>query len=55
MVLNTDAAVKAFARGGNVTLGGDLSVAAGPVGRGMLRSPRGLSCVASTPARSSRR
>src|SRR5215469_16622267 len=33
MVLNTDEAVKAFARGGNVTLGGDLSVAAGPVGR----------------------
>jgi lipid-binding SYLF domain-containing protein len=33
MVLNTDDAVKAFARGGNVTLGGDLSVAAGPVGR----------------------
>jgi lipid-binding SYLF domain-containing protein len=33
MVLNTDDAVKAFARGGNVTLGGELSVAAGPVGR----------------------
>src|SRR5215468_1603317 len=33
IVLNTDEAVKAFARGGNVTLGGDLSVAAGPVGR----------------------
>ena len=33
MVLNTDDAVKAFSRGGNVTLGGDLSVAAGPVGR----------------------
>ena len=33
MVLNTDEAVKAFSRGGNVTLGGDLSVAAGPVGR----------------------
>jgi len=33
MVLNTDAAVKAFSRGGNVTLGGDVSVAAGPVGR----------------------
>src|SRR5262249_30371444 len=33
MVLNTDEGVKAFSRGGNVTLGGDLSVAAGPVGR----------------------
>jgi lipid-binding SYLF domain-containing protein len=33
MVLNTDEAVKAFARGGNMMLGGDLSVAAGPVGR----------------------
>jgi SH3 domain-containing YSC84-like protein 1 len=33
MVLNTNDAVKAFSRGGNVTLGGDLSVAAGPVGR----------------------
>src|SRR5262245_51519320 len=33
MVLNTDEAVKAFSRAGNVTLGGDVSVAAGPVGR----------------------
>ena len=33
MVLNTDAGVKAFSRGGNVTLGGDVSAAAGPVGR----------------------
>src|SRR5215510_9171682 len=33
MVFNTDDAVKAFSRGGNVTLGGDVSVAAGPVGR----------------------
>src|SRR5262245_5629724 len=33
MVLNTDEAVKEFSRGGNVTLGGDVSVAAGPVGR----------------------
>ncbi|HEY2125285.1 MAG TPA: YSC84-related protein [Chthoniobacterales bacterium] len=32
-VLNTDAAVRAFSRGGNVTLGADASVAAGPVGR----------------------
>lgn len=33
IVLNTDEAVKAFSRGGNVQLGADLSVAAGPVGR----------------------
>lgn len=33
IVLNTNEAVNAFARGGNVTLGGALSVAAGPVGR----------------------
>jgi len=33
VILNTDAAVKAFAQGVNVQLGGDLSVAAGPIGR----------------------
>ena len=33
IALNTDEAVKAFSRGGNVALGADLSVAAGPVGR----------------------
>ncbi|HXG52801.1 MAG TPA: YSC84-related protein [candidate division Zixibacteria bacterium] len=33
IVLNTPAAVEAFARGGSFTLGGALSVAAGPVGR----------------------
>ncbi|HEV3409746.1 MAG TPA: YSC84-related protein [Chthoniobacterales bacterium] len=32
-VLNNNAAVRAFSRDGNVTLGADLSVAAGPVGR----------------------
>jgi lipid-binding SYLF domain-containing protein len=32
-VLNTDAAVRAFAKGGNITLGADASVAAGPIGR----------------------
>ncbi|MGZ5020290.1 MAG: YSC84-related protein [Chthoniobacterales bacterium] len=32
-VLNTDAAVSAFSKDGNVTLGGDVSAAAGPVGR----------------------
>ena len=33
IVLNTPAAVDAFARGGNVTLGGNLTIAAGPIGR----------------------
>src|SRR5207237_3701672 len=33
IVLNTQEAVNAFSKAGNVTLGGDLSVAAGPVGR----------------------
>ena len=33
IVLNTNEAVRAFAAGGNVQLGADLSVAAGPVGR----------------------
>jgi lipid-binding SYLF domain-containing protein len=33
IVLNYDAAVRAFSKGGNVTLGADASVAAGPVGR----------------------
>jgi SH3 domain-containing YSC84-like protein 1 len=33
IVLNTPDAVKAFSRGGNVSLGADVSVAAGPVGR----------------------
>lgn len=30
-ILNTDAAVQAFSRDVNVTLGGDISVAAGPL------------------------
>ncbi|KAI8614012.1 hypothetical protein BC830DRAFT_1129333 [Chytriomyces sp. MP71] len=33
IILNTKEAVKAFSHGGNVTLGGNLSVAAGPIGR----------------------
>jgi SH3 domain-containing YSC84-like protein 1 len=33
IVLNTNEAVRAFSQGGNVQLGADLSVAAGPVGR----------------------
>ena len=33
IILNTPEAVKAFSQGGNVSLGADLSVAAGPIGR----------------------
>ncbi|KAJ1566111.1 hypothetical protein HK405_010936, partial [Cladochytrium tenue] len=33
IILNTKESVKAFSMGGNVTLGGNLSVAAGPIGR----------------------
>src|SRR6266404_8483370 len=33
IILNTPEAVNAFSKGGNVTLGGSLSVAAGPIGR----------------------
>lgn len=33
IILNTDDAVKAFSHGGNMTIGGNLSVAAGPLGR----------------------
>ncbi|KAG0013403.1 hypothetical protein BGZ80_011102 [Entomortierella chlamydospora] len=33
IILNNKAAVKSFSTGGNVTLGGNLSVAAGPLGR----------------------
>jgi len=35
IVLNTDEAVKAFSRGGNVSIGADLTAAAGPVGRNL--------------------
>ncbi|MEO6871790.1 MAG: lipid-binding SYLF domain-containing protein [Chthoniobacterales bacterium] len=37
-VLNTDAAVRAFSRGGNVKIGADVSAAAGPVGRDLQAS-----------------
>src|SRR5207247_7882987 len=33
IVLNNESAVRAFSRGGNVTIGADVSAAAGPVGR----------------------
>lgn len=35
VILNTDDAVKAFSRGGNVTIGGDITAAIGPVGRNL--------------------
>lgn len=35
IILNTHASVQAFSKGGNVTLGGNLTVAAGPLGRNM--------------------
>lgn len=37
-VLNTDAAVRAFSRDGNVKIGADVSAAAGPVGRDLQAS-----------------
>ncbi len=33
IVLNNEAAVRAFSKGGNITIGADVSAAAGPVGR----------------------
>ena len=35
VILNTADAVKAFSRGGNVSIGGDLTAAIGPVGRNL--------------------
>ena len=37
-VLNTDAAVRAFSRRGNIKIGADVSAAAGPVGRDLQAS-----------------
>lgn len=34
IVLNSEDAVKAFSMGGNVTIGGNISAAAGPIGTG---------------------
>jgi lipid-binding SYLF domain-containing protein len=45
IVLNTPAAVDAFARGANVSLGADLSVAAGPVGRSAAAGVMPLAAV----------
>lgn len=35
IILNTDEAVKAFSHGGNVSIGGDITAAIGPVGRNL--------------------
>jgi lipid-binding SYLF domain-containing protein len=51
IVLNTPAAVEAFAKQGNVTLGGNLSVAAGPIGRAAEASV-GLQAAVYTYSRS---
>jgi lipid-binding SYLF domain-containing protein len=45
MVLNTPEAVDAFSRGVNVKLGGDISVAAGPVGRDVAAGVMPLAAV----------
>ncbi|EGD80924.1 Sh3yl1-prov protein [Salpingoeca rosetta] len=47
IVLNTKSAVTAFSKGGNVTIGGNMSVAAGPMGRNIeadvsIRSPAAI-------------
>ncbi|KAJ8655129.1 hypothetical protein O0I10_009164 [Lichtheimia ornata] len=34
LILNSDESVRAFSRGGNVTVGGSLAVSAGPIGAG---------------------
>jgi lipid-binding SYLF domain-containing protein len=45
LVLNTPEAVDAFARGANVSLGADISVAAGPVGRDAAASVMPVAAV----------
>lgn len=47
IILNTRTAVEAFSKGGNLTLGGNFSIAAGPLGRNIeadisLRSPAAI-------------
>ncbi|KAL0081526.1 hypothetical protein J3Q64DRAFT_1731651 [Phycomyces blakesleeanus] len=48
LVLNSDEAVHAFSKGGNVTLGGSLAVSAGPIGAGNEASITGE--IGSKPA-----
>ncbi|XP_035666464.1 SH3 domain-containing YSC84-like protein 1 [Branchiostoma floridae] len=47
IILNTQSAVDAFSKGGNLTLGGNFTIAAGPLGRNMegdvaVRSPSAI-------------
>ena len=42
MMLMTSNAVKAFMKGKNVILGGNISVAAGPLGRFFILGARGV-------------
>ncbi|KAG0794083.1 hypothetical protein G6F57_002079 [Rhizopus arrhizus] len=41
LILNSEEAVRAFSQGGNLTLGGNLSVSAGPIGAGSEASIAG--------------
>ena len=47
IILNSRSAVEAFSKGGNLTLGGNFSIAAGPLGRNLeadvaVRSPAAI-------------
>ena len=47
IILNNQGAVDAFSKGGNLTLGGNFTIAAGPLGRNLegdvsLRSPSAI-------------
>ena len=47
IILNSQAAVDAFSKGGNLTLGGNFTIAVGPLGRNMegdvaMRSPAAI-------------
>lgn len=47
IILNTHAAVEAFSKGGNLTLGGNFTIAVGPLGRNLegdiaVRSPAAI-------------
>ena len=47
IILNKESAVDAFSKGGNLTLGGNFTIAAGPIGRNIegdisVRSPAAI-------------
>lgn len=48
IILNQRRAIEAFTKGGNLTLGGNLTVAVGPVGRSAPPSFRGFDLVINT-------